>query len=299
MNMIFSVLTVSAPVKGSLCYCWTLLALVLFLQPAVAQLCTFWHNNCVDPLAQTAVSVSFRPLILRDISLYYAYDANPDGKDGSSMTKTSFWLTWNYPRVDKSVVTANRTSEIGLRFGNLTGTPGGTNNGCDSVWGTACSKELKDYLKAAIYDLSVGGEHYSQPLETVLNHLTNSRPSIGSCPPQIFDVNNIPVEGMYDCSLSRTLLCSNVLTILATVFAQERVPEQYVTLRSPGSMFDPFKTWYVNNTTASDQADQVAVAILSRGPSYHSEPPRSPDDVQIELACLQAPEGDLPATIRG
>ena len=41
--------------------------------------------------------------------------------------------------------------------------------------------------------------------------------------------------------------------------------------------------------TAHQQAQQVAVAILSRAPSYDSEPPDSQEDIQIELACIQAP----------
>lgn len=173
---------------------WALLVFVLFLQPAAAQICTFWDSSCVDPLAQTSVPVGFTPLILRDISLYYAYDANPRGKGHGAMTKTSFWLRFENPRVDKSAITANRTSEIALRVGNLTGTPNGNNNGCDGIWGSACSRDLKQTLQQAMYHLSVTGEYYSQPLETVMNRMVVSPPTLDNCPPQLFDVGTLPVE---------------------------------------------------------------------------------------------------------
>lgn len=182
---------------GSLNRFWSLLVVFwLTLQPTAAQLCTFWDSSCVDPLAQTAVPVDFQPLILQDISLYYAYDADFRGKGQEPMTKASFWLTWNNPRVDKSVIDANRTSEIAMRVGNLTGTPGGSNNGCDTVWGSACSNDLKDRLRQEIYRLSVKGDYYSQPLETVLNQMLVTNPHLSNCPPQLFDVSMIPVEGM-------------------------------------------------------------------------------------------------------
>lgn len=69
------------------------------------------------------------------------------------------------------------------------------------------------------------------------------------------------------------------------------MPGQNATLRSTGSMDDPFSVWYLDGMTANDMADQVAVAIFSRGPTYNSQPPSSPDDIQIELACVQAPGG--------
>lgn len=79
------------------------------------------------------------------------------------------------------------------------------------------------------------------------------------------------------------------LTLSVTVFAEETVPDQEATLRSSGSIDDPFKTWYIDNMTAKQQAEQVAVAILSRAPTYDSTPPDSEDDIQIELACMLAP----------
>lgn len=45
--------------------------------------------------------------------------------------------------------------------------------------------------------------------------------------------------------------------------------------------------------TAKQQAEQVAVAILSRAPTYDSTPPDSQDDIQIELSCMLAPSGGL------
>lgn len=176
---------------------WAVLVTVLFLQPAAAQICTFWDSSCVDPVAQTAVPIDFRPLIVRDISLYYAYDANPRGKGQEPMTKTSFWLSFDNPRVDQSVITANRTSEVALRIGNMTGTTGGDNNGCDGVWGSDCSKALKRALRHALYHLSVTGDYYSRPLETILNQMVVSPPTnLNSCPPQLWDVGTIPVASM-------------------------------------------------------------------------------------------------------
>lgn len=69
------------------------------------------------------------------------------------------------------------------------------------------------------------------------------------------------------------------------------MPDQSASLRRSGSVDDPFDTWFVDNMTAKQQADQVAVAILSRAPAYDSDPPSSEKDIQIELACIQAPSG--------
>lgn len=196
VNMKFLAPSVTGTAMGSLSNrLWTLFVLVLILQPAVAQFCTFWDSSCVDPLAQTAVPIDFRPLILQDISLYFAYDSSPNGKDGQPMTKSSVWLTYNNPRVDKTAITANRTSEVAMRVGNLTGTPGGSNNGCDNVWGTACSNTIKNTLKENMYELSIQGSYYPQPLETVVSELKVDQPSLGSCPQQFFDVSEIPVQG--------------------------------------------------------------------------------------------------------
>ncbi|PLB53766.1 hypothetical protein P170DRAFT_346545 [Aspergillus steynii IBT 23096] len=245
----------------------TLLIFATIFQSGLAQLCSFWDGGCVDPLAQTAVSFGFPPLFLDDINLYYGFDANSRGKGHEPMTKASFWLGYAARRIDNSVIDRNRTSEIAMRIGNLTGTPAGDNNGCDGVWGPQCSNNLKSAFKGAIYDLSKKGDYYSYPLDTVISQMLINPPSLANCPPPFFDVQTFPVQP----------------------FGQETDTDLSATLKTSGTSESPWKTWFIDNMTSSQQAEQVAVAIISRGPSYNSAPPRSKDDVQIELVCVQAP----------
>ncbi|KAJ1705921.1 hypothetical protein AFGD_012250 [Aspergillus flavus] len=248
--------------------CLVLLAMLsTILQPGLAQICSFWDGGCVDPYAQTAVSFDFSPLFLDDLTLYYAYDANSRGKGNEPMTKASFWMGYAAHHVDSSAITTNRTLEVGLRVGNLTGTPSGGTNGCDGVWGPQCSMNLKETFKEAIYQLSAKGEYYTFPLDTVLHEMLVNPPSLPNCPPPFFDVQRIPVKP----------------------FASETVNDKVAMMSTSGSSDDPWKTWYIDNMTAKQQADQVAVAIISRSPSYNSPPLKSKDDVQVELVCLQAP----------
>ncbi|KAL4888850.1 hypothetical protein BDV59DRAFT_134855 [Aspergillus ambiguus] len=240
----------------------------------LAQLCSFWDGGCVDPLAQTAVSLSFPPLFLDDVNVYYAYDSNAQGKGQEPMTKVSFWLGYVASHVNNSVIDSNRTSEVALRVGNLTGTPYGGNNGCDGVWGPQCSGNLKNVFKDAIYKLSLKGDYYTDPLDTVLSQMLISPPSLPNCPPPFFDVQQIPVQQ----------------------FVQETDTDQSAAMQTSGSATNPWKTWFIDNMTASQQADQVAVAIISRGPSYNSLALHSPDDIQIELACIQAPSSSSSST---
>ena len=58
-----------------------------------------------------------------------------------------------------------------------------------------------------------------------------------------------------------------------------------------GLSYNPWQVWYINGMTDHQQASQVAVGIISRAPSYNGNPPPSPDQIQIELVCLQAPQG--------
>ncbi|GMF71017.1 unnamed protein product [Aspergillus oryzae] len=80
-----------------------------------------------------------------------------------------------------------------------------------------------------------------------------------------------------------------LLLTLLPAFASETVNDKVAMMSTSGSSDDPWKTWYIDNMTAKQQADQVAVAIISRSPSYDSPPLKSKDDVQVELVCLQAP----------
>ena len=175
-------------------------AILALLQCGAAQFCSFWDNSCIDPLAQSAVRFDFSPLFPDPMTLYYAYDASKSGKGEGPMTKTAFWLRYNDHRVHTDSVRANRTSEIALRVGNLTGTPSGTNNGCDGIWGPECSDDIKGALQSIMYDLAVSGETYTRPLEYALTSILASPPSL-SCGAPVLDVASIPVQGMWSsCS---------------------------------------------------------------------------------------------------
>ncbi|EAW11630.1 uncharacterized protein ACLA_093290 [Aspergillus clavatus NRRL 1] len=248
---------------------WLLLTLLVVILPStVAQFCTFWDGGCVDPLAQTAVTFDFPPLFLDDITLYYGFDANPSGKGQDPMIKASFWLRYDANRIDNSVIHVNRTSEIAFRVGNLTGTPSGGSNGCEGVWGQQCTDNLRDLLKGAFYELSMKGESYSYPLQAVLNKMLAHPPFLSNCPPQFFsDLQSLPVQP----------------------FAQETEPDKTATIQTPGFSGSPWKTWFIDNVTSSQQAEQVAVAVISRAPTFNGHPLHSKDDVQIEFVCIQAP----------
>ncbi|RLL97386.1 hypothetical protein CFD26_104129 [Aspergillus turcosus] len=244
-----------------------LLILVLAALPStIAQFCTFWDGGCVDPLAQTAVNFDFPPLFLDDITLYYGFDANPSGKGQEPMVKASFWLSYDPQRIDSAAITANRTSEIAFRVGNLTGTPSGPSNGCEGVWGPDCTRDLKELLKGAIYELSTKGD-YTYPLQTVINQMLVNPPFLENCPPSFFDVQSFPVQP----------------------FAQETEPDKTATIQTPGFGGSPWKTWFIDNMTSSLQAQQVAVAILSRAPSSSAYLLHGKDDITVELVCIQAP----------
>ncbi|KAJ6009098.1 hypothetical protein N7499_000948 [Penicillium canescens] len=243
-----------------------LLVIIVLLQTVSAQFCSFWNNGCIDSLAQTAIRFDLQPLFPDPVTLYYGFDASASGKGEGPMTKTAFWLGYQN-NVNRDAVDSNRTSEIGMRVGNLTGTPSGTNNGCDGIWGPDCSSELKGVLQRSMYHLAVSGDYYSKPLEVALNQMLMRPPPLPSCPPPVLDVASIPVQD----------------------FAKERVPDQNVTLMPPGSGAFPWQVWYIDGMNARQQANQVAVGIISRGPSYNSAPPDSPDDIMVELVCLQAP----------
>ncbi|KAJ5816650.1 hypothetical protein N7447_008883 [Penicillium robsamsonii] len=245
----------------------SLTLLVVLLQTVSAQFCSFWNNGCIDSLAQTAIRFDLNPLFPDPVTLYYGFDASSSGKGEGPMTKTAFWLGYQNKNINLNAVDSNRTSEIGLRIGNLTGTPSGANNGCDGIWGEDCSRDLKSALQKDIYRLAVSGEYYSKPLEVVLNKMLMKPPSLPGCPPPTLDVASIPVQD----------------------FARERVPDQNVTIMPPGSGAWPWQVWYLDDMNARNQASQVAVAIISRAPSYNSIPPDGPDDIMVELVCVQAP----------
>ncbi|KAL1963460.1 hypothetical protein VTN77DRAFT_8361 [Rasamsonia byssochlamydoides] len=262
---------------------WTVtavLAIILLqlISPAIALICDFNDAGCIDPLALVSVPVAFEPLFSSPISFFYGFDAqapsDPEQQllpaaDRGPMIKVSFWLQYDQSRVGSSPVQANRTTEIALRIGNLTGYRGGENHGCDGVWGPQCSQNLKAYLRNSIYDLAASGVYYSSPLEAVLQQMSERQPppTIPSCPTSLFQVDVIPVKS----------------------FVEENELDQTITVDYPGSSAFPWRTWYIQNTTPPEQAVQVAVGIFSRGPSWGSAPLNSADDVQIELVCVRAP----------
>lgn len=88
----------------------------------------------------------------------------------------------------------------------------------------------------------------------------------------------------------RPFYCCDFTDLLLD-FAIEKTPEQNVTIMPSGSGFSPWQVWYIDGMTAHQQASQVAVGIISRGPAYNSPPPYSPDEIQVELVCMQAPQG--------
>ncbi|KAF7712167.1 Uncharacterized protein PECH_001014 [Penicillium ucsense] len=246
------------------------LLLLLLLPGGWAQMCSFWETACIDPLAQTAVPLDFSPLFPDPVTFYYGFDELSTGKGRGPMTKAGFWLRYRNEGINMAVVTSNRTSEVALRIGNLTGTPSGNTNGCDGVWGRSCSGDVKSALRHAIFNLISSGEVYSKPLEAALNHMMHDHPRMPNCGAPIFDVASIPVS----------------------TFVKERYPaSQPPQVKSAGSWWHPWRVWYIDGMTSDQQASQVAVGIVARSPAYGSPPPASPDDIQIELVCLQAPQG--------
>lgn len=172
------------------------LLLLISLQTVSAQFCSFWNNGCIDSLAQTAIRFDLKPLFPDPVTLYYSFDASTAGKGDGPMTKTAFWLGYQNRNININAVDSNRTSEIGLRVGNLTGTPSGANNGCDGIWGEDCSSDIKSALQHGIYSLAMSGESYSKPLEVTLSKMLMNKPTLPNCSPYVFDVASIPVQGM-------------------------------------------------------------------------------------------------------
>lgn len=181
--------------RGSVFRPWVLLIMLALIQVVSAQFCSFWNTDCIDTLAQTAVSFDFQPLFPDPVYLYYGFDARSSRRIKSPITKTGFWLRYQN-HVNRATVDANRTSEIGLRVGNLAGMPSGNNNGCDGIWGPTCSADFKSALRHNMYRIAVSGTYYSKPLKRALSQMLLNPPQLPSCPPTILDVASIPVQGM-------------------------------------------------------------------------------------------------------
>lgn len=172
-----------------------LFLLLALLKLTYASYCGFWDSNCIDPVAQTAVTLPFQPLLPDGVNLYYAFDAATRHSDGTAVIKAGLWMRYPSRHMDKTEIPGNRTSEVALRIGNLTGAPGGGNHGCDGVWGSQCSTDLLFALKQALWLLSSSGQFYVNPLDTVLGQMVLNTVSIPTCPLSLFDVQTIPAAG--------------------------------------------------------------------------------------------------------
>jgi hypothetical protein len=193
----------------------------LLANPTAAFYCPFDDETCFDGLAQTSVPVDFQPLFPLPLGFYYGFDAQQQGDGGAvtlgkassaSSIKLSYWLQYDRQKVGTETIQANRTTEIALRVGGLTGHVGGGNNGCDKVWGLECSSNLKSFLQHSIYGLSVWGITYESPLKAVLDKLASkySPPTVPGCPPSFFAVDGMPVHGKEFAHLDTGLLGNHV-----------------------------------------------------------------------------------------
>lgn len=191
---------------GSLFRPCVLVVLLAWISPCSAQFCSFWNKDCIDPMAQTAVPVDFQPLFPDPITFFYGFDSSVAGTGQGPMTKTGFWMQYLNNRINRDAVDTNRTSEIAMRVGNLTGVPSGTNNGCDGIWGQPCSDALKNSLQSAMFRLANSGDYYSKPLEAALSQMLLDPPDLDPCPTPMFDVAAIPVQGMPDLSFERAMI---------------------------------------------------------------------------------------------
>lgn len=252
--------------------------------PAAADYCTFGNSNCIDGLAQVSVSFQFDAISPAPLLFYYGFDAGwgcPANEDESAV-KLGYWLQY-----DKATLTdyntnirgVNWTTEVALRIGNLGGFVGSGNNGCDRVWGNTCSENLKTFLRSSVFNLSMSGQPYELPLDTVLRSLTAGQPAppINGCPSTLFDLDQIPTYAVVNATKVDSGNASQVISVA-----------------SPGNPDAPWRTWYVPGATAMGQAQEVAVGIIARGPNHGSKPLNGPDDIRLELVCARAPRQHHP-----
>lgn len=196
----------SISISGYLTRTWVWLTVLALLQGSSAQFCSFWTSDCIEPLAQVAVPFSFQPLFPDPITLFYSFDALSSGKGQGPMTKTAFWLGYQDRNINQNAIDTNRTTEIGFRIGNLTGSPSGGNNGCDGIWGEKCTRDLKNSIQKSIFHLPPAIDHHRRPLAAALDHMMWDPPKLDSCPPQLFvDIASIPVQGRSQLTLETPL----------------------------------------------------------------------------------------------
>lgn len=177
-----------------------LASLLPILSPVAANYCPFGDGSCIDGLAQVSVSFQFDSIAPTPLLFYYGFDAGPGNPGNAASIKVGYWLQYDRPTLldfNQHIRGVNWTTEVALRIGNLGGYVGGSNNGCDGVWGSSCSESLKDFLQSSIYNLSATGSPYNMPLESVLQPLTTGSPGpyISGCPSTLFELDNIPTYG--------------------------------------------------------------------------------------------------------
>lgn len=247
--------------------------------PAAADYCTFDNDNCIDGLAQVSVSFQFDAISPAPLLFYYGFDAgcSSPSSENACAVKVGYWLQYDTGTVtdfNSNILGINWTTEVALRIGNLGGYVGGANNGCDGVWGDACSENLKAFLRSSIFNLSTSGQPYDLPLDTVLQPLTtgSSAPLVDGCPSTLFDLDLIPTYAAVNATTAGSNNASEVISVAA-----------------PGNPDAPWRTWYISGTTPLGQAQEVAVGIIARGPNYGSNPLNGSDDIQVELVCARAP----------
>ena len=103
-----------------------------------------------------------------------------DNKD--ELQKIAFWLEYPSLHTDK---TALEISQVGMLFTNASDSPGGGNNGRNSLLSEACAENLKDALKWGI--LSHLHEEQNQSLPNALRDLHSSSLANLSCPTDLLD----------------------------------------------------------------------------------------------------------------
>ena len=67
----------------------------------------------------------------------------------------------------------------------------------------------------------------------------------------------------------------------------ENTKEAYV--KTHGNPDSPWESWFIDDMSASDQAQQVAVGIIGRVPAETAPKPKKESEIQIELVCARAP----------
>jgi hypothetical protein len=261
--------------------------------------CSFSDNSCIDGIAQVSVSFQFPSISPSPLLFYYAFDGGYSYPNGSSLIKVGYWLQYDQNQLtayNKHFTGTNWMTEAALRIGNLGGYVGGSNNGCDGVWGNACSENLKNFLQSAIFDLSRSGLPYELPLQTVLQPLTDDTPgpSIQGCPATLFQLNNIPSYGIVFPSLLSLAQRQRLMVLLAVInqtsVGGNNQSDCNVNVSPSGNTGSVWRTWNISNVTPLQQAQEVAVGIITRGPVYGSKPLASPQDINIELVCSRAPK---------